>query len=109
GGAPGARVSASHPMKSTVGGWSIILAWSAACARGAPRPQPFGMTHRGEAVSLYTLKNAHGLEAKVRDYGGIIVSVRLADRNGRLDDVVLGFDSLGDDERGSPYFGAIIG
>ena len=96
-------------MKSTVGGWSIILAWSAACARGAPRPQPFGMTHRREAVSLYTLKNAHGMEAKVLDYGGIIVSLRVPDRNGRLDDVVLGFDSLGDYERGSPYFGAIIG
>ncbi len=96
-------------MKSTVGGWSIILAWSAACARGAPRPQAFGMTHRGEAVSLYTLKNAHGMEAKVLDYGGIIVSLRVPDRNGRLDDVVLGFDSLGDYERGSPYFGAIIG
>ena len=96
-------------MKSTVGGWSIILAWSAACARGAPRPQPFGMTHRGEAVSLYTLKNAHGMEGKVLDYGGIIVSLRVPDRNGRLDDVVLGFDSLGDYERGSPYFGAIIG
>ena len=96
-------------MKSTVGGWSIILAWSAACARGAARPQPFGMTHRGEAVSLYTLKNAHGMEAKVLDYGGIIVSLRVPDRNGRLDDVVLGFDSLGDYERGSPYFGAIIG
>ena len=96
-------------MKSTVGGWFIILAWSAACARGAPRPQPFGMTHRGEAVSLYTLKNAHGMEAKVLDYGGIIVSLRVPDRNGRLDDVVLGFDSLGDYERGSPYFGAIIG
>ena len=96
-------------MKSTVGGWSIILAWSAACARGAPRPQPFGMTHRGEAVSLYTLKNAHGMEAKVLDYGGIILSLRVPDRNGRLDDVVLGFDSLGDYERGSPYFGAIIG
>ena len=96
-------------MKSTVGGWSIILAWSAACARGAPRPQPFGMTHRGEAVSLYTLKNAHGMQAKVLDYGGIILSLRVPDRNGRLDDVVLGFDSLGDYERGSPYFGAIIG
>ena len=96
-------------MKSTVGGWSIILAWSAACARGAARPQPFGMTHRGEAVSLYTLKNAHGMQAKVLDYGGIIVSLRVPDRNGRLDDVVLGFDSLGDYERGSPYFGAIIG
>jgi len=96
-------------MKSTVRGWSIILAGSAACARGAPPPQPFGTTDRGEAVSLYTLKNAHGMEAKVLDYGGIIVSLRVPDRNGRLGDVVLGFDSLTDYERGSPYFGAIVG
>jgi aldose 1-epimerase len=96
-------------MKSTVRGWSIILAGSAACAPGAPRSQPFGTTDRGEAVSLYTLKNAHGMEAQVLDYGGIIVSLRVPDRNGRLGDVVLGFDSLTDYERGSPYFGAIVG
>src|SRR5207302_1976123 len=58
-------------MASTVRYWSIILAGSAACARGAPGPQPFGTTHRGEAVSLYTLKNAHGTEARVLDYGGM--------------------------------------
>ena len=96
-------------MKSTVRRWSIILAGSAACARGAAHPQPFGSTNRGEAVSAYTLKNAHGIELQVLDYGGIIVSLRVPDRTGRLDDVVLGFDSLGDYERGSPYFGALIG
>jgi aldose 1-epimerase len=96
-------------MKSTVRGWSIILAGSAACTGGAPRPQPFGTTDRGEAVSLYTLKNAHGMEARVLDYGGIIVSLQVPDRDGRLDDVVLGFDSLPDYQRGSPYFGAIVG
>jgi aldose 1-epimerase len=96
-------------MKATVRGWSIILAGSAACGRGAPRPQPFGTTDRGEAVSLYTLKNAHGMEATVLDYGGVIVSLQVPDRNGRLDDVVLGFDSLPDYQRGSPYFGAIVG
>src|SRR5437879_6532726 len=102
-------MSASLAMTANVRAWSMMLAWSAACARGAPRPQPFGATDRGEAVSLYTLKNAHGIEAKVLDYGGIIVSLRVPDRNGRLDDVVLGFDSLADYERGSPYFGAIVG
>ena len=58
---------------------------------------------------MYTLKNAHGIELQVLDYGGIIVSLRVPDRTGRLDDVVLGFDSLADYERGSPYFGALIG
>jgi len=71
--------------------------------------QPFGTTNRGEAVSVYTLKNAHGLELKVIDYGGIILSLKVPDRTGRFDDVVLGYDSLAAYERSSPYFGAIIG
>ncbi len=58
---------------------------------------------------MYTLKNAHGIELRVLDYGGIIVSLRLPDRTGRFDDVVLGHDSLAGYERASPYFGAIIG
>jgi aldose 1-epimerase len=69
----------------------------------------FGTTERREFVSVYTLKNAHGIELRVLDYGGIIVSLKLPDRSGRLDDVVLGYDSLAGYERASPYFGAIIG
>jgi len=59
-------------------------------------------------VSIYTLNNAHGIELQVLDYGGIIVSLKVPDRTGRLDDIVLGFDSLSDYQRASPYFGAII-
>src|SRR5256714_8223121 len=91
--------------------WLLIVALSAGCAGGGGgiARKPFGSTQRGEAVSAYTLKNAHGIELQVLDYGGIIVSLRVPDRTGRLDDVVLGFDSLGAYERGSPYFGAVIG
>jgi len=60
-------------------------------------------------VSVYTLKNAHGVELRVTNYGGIILSLKVPDRNGRFDDVVLGYDSLADYLRSSPYFGAIIG
>jgi len=60
-------------------------------------------------VRQYTLKNTHGMELRVLDYGGIIVSLAVPDRTGRVDDVVLGFDRLEDYERSSPYFGAIIG
>ncbi|HYL55069.1 MAG TPA: aldose epimerase family protein [Gemmatimonadales bacterium] len=60
-------------------------------------------------MSQYTLKNTHGMELRVLDYGGIIVSLAVPDRTGRVDDVVLGFDRLEDYERWSPYFGAIIG
>ena len=71
--------------------------------------EPFGTTARGAAISVYTLRNARGTELRVLDYGGIIVSLTIADRNGRLDDVVLGYDCLPGYEHGSSYFGAIIG
>jgi aldose 1-epimerase len=102
-----------RPFAFTASSWSLILAWSTACARGAPRPAvagaPFGTTNRGEAVSVYTLKNTHGVELRVLNYGGIILSLKVPDRNGRFGDVVLGYDSLADYVRSSPYFGAIIG
>ena len=60
-------------------------------------------------MSQYTLKNTRGMELRVLDYGGIIVSLAVPDRAGRVDDVVLGFDRLEDYERSSAYFGAIIG
>jgi aldose 1-epimerase len=64
---------------------------------------------RGEPVTLYTLRNAHGLEVDAITYGGIIVSLRTPDRNGRLDDIVLGLDTVDDYMERSPHFGAIIG
>jgi aldose 1-epimerase len=69
----------------------------------------FGVTPAGEAVSLFTLTNAHGVEVRAVAYGGIIVSLKVPDRAGRLGDVVLGYDSLAGYLKVSPYFGAIVG
>ena len=69
----------------------------------------FGKTPEGVAVRLYTLQNAHGMRATITNYGGIVTSLVVPDRNGRPGDVVLGFDSLEGYLRGSPYFGAIVG
>jgi galactose mutarotase len=70
---------------------------------------PFGRTPSGDAVDLFTLTNAHGVEVRAITYGGIIVSLKVPDRSGALGDVVLGYDSLAGYLRASPYFGAIIG
>jgi aldose 1-epimerase len=70
--------------------------------------QPFG-TVDGAPVELYTLRNAHGVEAQISNYGGIVTSLRVPDRNGRIDDVVLGYDDLAGYLRDTPYFGALIG
>lgn len=71
--------------------------------------QAFGKTPDGTPVELYTLTNARGAEAKIMTYGGIVVSLRVPDRNGKLDDVVLGYDTLDGYVKNNPYFGALIG
>lgn len=71
--------------------------------------EPFGVVE-GDSVKVYTLRNAAGMEARVTNYGGIILSLMVPDREGQLGDVVLGFDSPGGYLEGNPaYFGAIIG
>lgn len=70
---------------------------------------PFGVTPGGDSVDLFTLTNPHGMEVRVMTYGGIIVSIKVPDRTGAFDDVVLGYDSLAGYLRSSPYFGAIVG
>ena len=71
--------------------------------------QPFGQTAGGEDVDVYTLRNANGVTVRAINYGGIILSLEVPDRDGRFNDVVLGYESLQEYEADSPYFGAIIG
>ena len=71
--------------------------------------EPFGKMPDGRAVERFTLTNANGVELKAISYGGIITSLRVPDRNGRLDDIVLGFDNLESYLKDDPFFGAIIG
>jgi len=70
---------------------------------------PFGATADGRTAELFTLTNGHGIQIRLTNYGGIITSLRTPDRSGRLDDIVLGYDSLAGYLRNSPYFGAIVG
>ncbi len=69
----------------------------------------FGNTPDGRAVEIYTLRNRHGMEARIATYGGIVVSLTAPDRAGQFADVVLGFERLDDYLKFSPYFGAIVG
>lgn len=71
--------------------------------------RPFGQTPDGTGVSIYTLKNNNGVQVDITNYGGIIVRLLVPDRNGKLDDIVLGYNNLGDYIKESPYFGALIG
>lgn len=73
------------------------------------KKEAFGTTPQGSPVELYTFTNAHGLEVRAITFGGIIVSLKVPDKSGHLDDVTLGYDSLAGYIENPTYFGAIIG
>src|ERR1043165_2706078 len=90
----------------------VVLLWLLAIAFVAEAQvtkRSFGKTDAGENVDLYTLRNTHGVEATITNYGGIVVSLKVPDRNGKFDDVVLGFNDLDSYLKPGPYFGALIG
>lgn len=70
---------------------------------------PFGKMPDGRAVELFTITNRLGVEVRAMTWGGIIVSLRVPDRQGRPDDVVLGHDAAARYAKNDPHFGAIIG
>ena len=84
---------------------SVLVAYAQASVTKAS----FGKTAAGENVDLYTLRNTKGVEATITNLGGIVVSLKVPDKNGKFDDVVLGFNDLDSYLKPHPYFGALIG
>jgi len=104
------RIHSQQILVSAVLG-ALVLA---GCASNAPEKDSitkasFGQMPDGRPVSIFTLRNAKGAEARITDYGGIVVSLKMPDRNGVFGDVVLGYDNLDSYLTNSPYFGALIG
>jgi aldose 1-epimerase len=69
----------------------------------------FGTLPDGREVMLFTLDNGRGMEVDITNYGGIITSLRIPDKNKEPGDVVLGFETLEEYLGEHPYFGAIVG
>ncbi len=69
---------------------------------------PFGLKD-GKSVELFALRNARGMEVDITNYGAVITAIRVPDRDGRIEDVALGYDDLAGYEKGTSYFGAIVG
>ena len=69
----------------------------------------FGKLPDGRTVYLYTLKNRAGMEVKISDFGGIIVSWTAPNKDLKYEDITLGCDELSCYQKGVPYFGAIVG
>ncbi len=110
------------PRALVVRGWlagailGVAVAATVLAAPAQPAPshqasiacKPFG-TIDGQPVHLFVLTNTRGMKAAITNYGGIVVELWVPDRHGRLADVVLGYSTLQEYVKGSPYFGAIIG
>jgi aldose 1-epimerase len=94
-----------------LGAGTALLAGCAggSTTQGPLAKEPFGTTPDGQTVDIYTLRNHQGAEARIMTYGGIVVSLKVPDKNGQMGDVVLGYDNLDSYVKNSPYFGALIG
>lgn len=69
----------------------------------------FGNTLDGEEITLYSIKNANGMQADVTNYGAILVSLFVPNKRGEIADVVLGYDRLKDYFLNLSFFGATVG
>ena len=71
--------------------------------------RPWGTLSSGETATLFTLVNDNGMTVEITDFGGTVVSIKTPDRNGKLTDICLGYDSLSDYENADGYLGALVG
>ena len=69
----------------------------------------FGATKNGEKASCYVLKNSKGMEAVVSDFGASLLKLYVPDKDGKTQDVVLGYETLEDYENGGDSLGATVG
>lgn len=94
--------------------FSILLLIVAGCGSNSNQEQgivteEFGTMDDGSEVQLFTLKNANGMEVSITNYGGIVTSIKVPDKDGNIENVVLGFDNFEKYKAGHPFFGAIAG
>lgn len=71
--------------------------------------QPMGKTPDGTQVDVYTLTNAHGLQAKIMTYGATLIAMETPDRLGKVANITLSLESLDDYLAGHPFFGSVAG
>ncbi|TWC52980.1 aldose 1-epimerase [Pseudomonas sp. SJZ080] len=91
-------------------GLSLMIATLTAQAAGlSSEHKAFGKTSDGTPVEQYVLRNSHGMQATVITYGATLQSLEVPDKNGKVADVVLGFDDVQGYQSGTAYFGATIG
>lgn len=93
-------------LMSVLGGEQMKVVDS---VNGAIYKDSFGKMPDGKEVDLYTLENKKGIKMQVTNYGMIVTSLKVPDRDHRINDIVLGYDNLDDYIKDNPYFGCVVG
>ncbi|HEX5000095.1 MAG TPA: aldose epimerase family protein [Terriglobia bacterium] len=93
----------------------LLVLTAAVVSAGARKPKAgvirdhFGKTPDGVDVDVFTLTNDQGMEVRAMTFGAVILSIRVPDRDGKFDDVALGFDTLEPYFQNAPHFGSVVG
>lgn len=98
-------------MKSTniiMAAWAIGMA-ACQCLASEVKREVFGKMPDGREVAIFTLTNNNGLKARVMEYGAILVSMEVPDKNGKTADITHGYDTLEGWLTNTSYFGATVG
>jgi len=118
-GCSGNQAPPQEPTSSAPAPSAVVVAPPAPSAEtkaAAPEPkQPVAIaktdwgTVDGKTVQLYTLTNKNGLQMKVSNYGTIVTQMLVPDKSGKLGDIALGYDTVDEYVKATPYFGATVG
>src|ERR1700733_12634859 len=103
-----ARIPAMVAALLFLGAMTTLL-YPTAEAKSKMQKQAFGKIQDGQSVDLYTLSNKYGMTVAISNFGGTLVSLNVPDRDGKIGDVILGYDNPADYENGKAYFGGPIG
>jgi aldose 1-epimerase len=90
---------------------TLLATMTISSAEPGPTPTAvsYGKLADGREVQIWTLSNAAGMKARVTEYGAILVSLQVPDKDGKLEDVTLGYDTLEGWLTNTSYFGATVG
>jgi len=87
----------------------LVISTQLGGASSKMQKQLFGKTSDGQEIELFTLSNSHGMQVSISTYGGVLASIKVPDRSGKIGDVVLGYDDVAGYEADKANFGATIG
>jgi aldose 1-epimerase len=95
-------------LKRAVTGVAVVVSLMGSMAKAGVTKEEWGKTAAGTPVQIYTLSDKD-LKVRITTFGARVVSIEASDRKGKMGDVVLGYDNLGQYESDTTYFGSIVG